>query len=135
MAEERWGCSYRKNRGYLSPGGGHLDGHHLTPLTFGDDCIGLGQTLPVSPQSLVGWWICHLGGQFSPKYRCSCGAAVSVGMSEVLVPTLSFGEGTAFCLLALGPQGFISSFQPQTRGCVKERSEERSQYSASERTK
>lgn len=67
--------------------------------------------------------------------RCSRWPAVSVGMSEVVLPSLSLGKGTAFCLLASGPQGFISSFQPQTRGCVNDRSEERSQRPVPEHTK
>lgn len=36
-------------------------------------------------------------------------------MSDVLVPNLSSDKGMAFCLLASGPQGFISSFPPQSR--------------------
>lgn len=51
-------------------------------------------------------------------------AAVSIGVSEVLVLGLSFGKSTTFCLLASGPQRFISCFESQTRGYASERSEE-----------
>lgn len=52
------------------------------------------------------------GGWPVQLQKCSLQIAVSIDISKVLVPSLSFGKGMAFCLLAPGPQGFISSFQP-----------------------
>lgn len=119
-------------RVYLFPSGKHLDGHALMPLAFGEDCIGLGENSSSFTTEFGGWqppwW------PIQPQ-KCSCRGAVSVGMSKVMVPGLSFGKGTAFCLLAPGPQGSISSFQPQTRGSANERSEETSQRCALGHTK
>jgi len=99
------------------------------PLVFGEDCIGKrGNSFSFTTESdgvvdLPPWWPVQ-------PHRCSLWATVSIGMSKVLVPCLSFGKGMAFCLLAAGPQGFVSSFQPQTRACANETLEDMRQCPA-----
>lgn len=51
---------------------------------------------------------------------------MSIGKREVWAHSFSFGKGTGLSGPS-GPQGSISSFQPQTRGSVQERSEDMSQ--------